>query len=63
LDRLSVSEDLKQPGDLYAPSPRPYLGLPHLAYPFHDWSATVTHCGRLCFDRRKVNLSPVFAGQ
>jgi putative transposase len=24
---------------------------------------TVTHCGRICFNGRKVNLSQVFAGQ
>ena len=24
---------------------------------------TVTHCGRICFKSRKVNLSQVFAGQ
>jgi hypothetical protein len=29
----------------------------------HDRSAIVTHCGRICFNRRKINLSPVFAGQ
>jgi hypothetical protein len=29
----------------------------------HDWTATVTHCGRVCFKNRKVNLSQVFAGQ
>ena len=23
----------------------------------------VTNCGRVCFDRRKINLSTVFAGQ
>ena len=34
-----------------------------LDYPFHDWTATVTHCGRICYDRRKINLSQVFAGQ
>lgn len=50
-------------GELYAASPRLYRGLTDLAYPFHDWTAVVTHCGRLCFDRRKVNLSQVFAGQ
>jgi hypothetical protein len=33
------------------------------AYPFHDQTVTVTHCGRLCFKGRKVNLSQVFAGQ
>jgi len=34
-----------------------------LTYPFHDRTATVTHCGRICFNRRKINLSQVFAGQ
>jgi putative transposase len=28
-----------------------------------DWTVVVTHCGRICFDRRKVNLSQVFARQ
>ena len=55
--------DMRVPADLYAPSTRPYRGLPDVAYPFHDWTAVVTHCGRLCFDRRKVNVSQVFAGQ
>src|SRR5207302_7982030 len=31
--------------------------------PFHDATFTVTHCGRICFKGRKVNLSHVFAGQ
>jgi len=54
---------MRVPSELYTPSTRPYRGLTDLAYPFHDWTAVVTHCGRLCFDRRKVNLSHVFAGQ
>jgi len=54
---------MQVPSERYAASPRPYRGLTDLAYPFHDWTAVVTHCGRLCFDRRKVNLSQVFAGQ
>ena len=29
----------------------------------HDWTSTVTHCGRICFKGRKINLSQVFAGQ
>jgi putative transposase len=29
----------------------------------HDWTATVTNGGRVCFKNRKVNLSQVFAGQ
>ena len=28
-----------------------------------DWASTVTTCGRICFNRRRVNLSQVFAGQ
>jgi putative transposase len=51
------------PAELYTPSKRPYNGLPALEYPFHDRTVIVTQCGRLCFGRRKVNLSQVFAGQ
>jgi putative transposase len=32
-------------------------------YPFHDWTATVTNRGRICYKARKINLSQVFAGQ
>jgi hypothetical protein len=32
-------------------------------YPYHDKSVRVTHCGRICVGRRKINLSTVFAGQ
>jgi len=51
------------PADLYVPSTRPYKGLPELDYPFHDKTVTVTTCGRICFNRQKINLSLVFAGQ
>ncbi len=51
------------PAEHYAPSTRPYAGLPELHYPFHDREATVTTCGRICLKRRKINLSQVFAGQ
>ncbi len=54
---------MKVPGELYARSPRPYRGLGELDYPFHDWTATVTHCGRICYKRRKIHFSQVFAGQ
>ena len=54
---------MKVPADLYARSPRVYRGLEDLTYPFHDQTITVTHCGRICFKGRKVNLSHVFAGQ
>ena len=54
---------MKVPADLYARSARVYRGLDDLTYPFHDATFTVTHCGRLCFHGRKINLSHVFAGQ
>lgn len=54
---------MRCPAELYSPSLRPYSGLPDLNYPFHDKAVTVTACGRICFNRRKINLSQVFAGQ
>jgi putative transposase len=32
-------------------------------YPLHDKAATVTTCGRICFNNQKINLSQVFAGR
>ncbi len=54
---------MQTPSTIYTRSARPYRGLPAVSYPWHDWTATVTHCGRICFDHRKINLSQVFAGQ
>ena len=54
---------MRTPAEVYTPSARAYRGLPPLAYPWHDWTATVTHCGRICRHNRKINLSQVFAGQ
>ena len=51
------------PASRYTTSSRLYQGLEELDYPFHDWSAVVTCCGRICYQRRKINLSQVFAGQ
>lgn len=51
------------PAEHYRPSPRSYAGLPELDYPFHDKAVTVTTCGRICLNRKKINLSQVFAGQ
>ena len=50
-------------GDLYTPSVRVYAPPPEPEYPYHDKSVRVTHCGRICVGRRKINLSRVFAGQ
>jgi putative transposase len=37
--------------------------LPDIDYPFHDKGIVVTHCGRICLGRKKINFSTVFAGQ
>ena len=63
LERPHQALAMRMPGELYTRSPRPYRGLPDLIYPLHDWTSTVTTCGRICFKKRKVNLSLVFAGQ
>jgi putative transposase len=62
-ERPHQALDMKRPGDLYRPSVRPYQGLPDVEYPFHDKTITVTACGRICIDRKKIHLSTVFAGQ
>jgi putative transposase len=54
---------MQVPGERYIRSPRLYHGLAALQYPLHDWTGTVTHCGRICYKTRKINLSQVFAGQ
>jgi putative transposase len=62
-ERPHQALDMQCPAQRYRPSPRPYRGLPDIEYPFHDRAATVTTCGRICFNRQKINLSQVFAGQ
>jgi putative transposase len=62
-ERPHQALDMKYPVELYQLSSRPYHGLDELHYPFHDRTVTVTQCGRICFGRRKINLSTVFAGQ
>jgi transposase InsO family protein len=54
---------MKCPAEIYAPSKRPYQGLPELSYPLHDKSIIVTACGRACMLRKKINISTVLAGQ
>jgi len=62
-ERPHQALNMQCPADLYVPSTRPYKELPELDYPFHDKTVTVTTCGRICFNRQKINLSLVFAGQ
>jgi putative transposase len=62
-ERPHQALNMQYPAQHYHPSPRQYQGLPDLDYPFHDKAVTVTTCGRICFNRQKINLSQVFAGQ
>jgi putative transposase len=62
-DRPHQALAMATPASRYTPSARVYGGLEELEYPFHDWTAVVTRCGRICYQRRKINLSQVFAGQ
>jgi hypothetical protein len=62
-ERPHVALAMKVPASLYEPSLQPYQGLPEIEYPFHDRDALVTHCGRICMYRKKINISTVMAGQ
>ena len=62
-ERPHQALDMRVPADVYARSTRVYRGLEDVTYPFADATFTVTHCGRICFHGRKINLSHVFAGQ
>ena len=54
---------MKYPADVYKASTRPYRGIGELSYPFHDRTALVTCCGRICIYKKKINLSTSLAGQ
>ena len=47
--------DIKCPGEVYQPSPRPYTGLPDIDYPWHDKTVVVTPCGRICLGLKEVH--------
>ena len=55
--------DMATPASCDTPSTRLYAGLEELDYPWHDWTAVITTCGRICYRGRKINVSQVFAGQ
>ena len=62
-ERPHEALDMKCPGELYKASEKAYEGLPELEYPVHEKTTTVTRCGRICMDGRKINFSKVFAEQ
>jgi hypothetical protein len=62
-ERPHEALDMKYPADVYKASTRPYRGIGELSYPFHDRTALVTGCGRICIYKKKINLSTSLAGQ
>lgn len=62
-ERPHQALNMRYPAELYEASPRPYVGLRELEYPFHDLTITITQCGRICMGARKIHVSTVFAGQ
>ena len=54
---------MKRPADLYTPSPRPFVGLPALRYPFHDHELIVAANGTIGLFNRRIIISTVLAGQ
>jgi putative transposase len=62
-ERPHQALEMKRPADFYQPSNRKYEGLPDIAYPFHDKTVTITNCGRICIEGKKIHFSTVFAGQ
>lgn len=62
-ERPHEALQMKTPAEVYQPSERPYRGIGELRYPFHDRTALVTTCGRICLYRKKINVSHVFRGQ
>ena len=55
--------EMHTPASRYAPSPRPFAGLPELAYPFHDRDIVASQSGAIALHGRAVFISSVFAGQ
>jgi transposase InsO family protein len=63
IERPHEALAMRRPAELYRSSRRPYRGIGELSYPLHDRDVVITHCGRLCLHRKKINISTVLAGQ
>ena len=62
-ERPHEALNMKTPHEFYKTSQSPYNGLPDVSYPLHDKTITVSLCGRICIEGRKINFSRAFAGQ
>ena len=56
-ERPHEALDMKCPAEVYKLRCVPMEGLPDIDYPFHDRTIVVTHCGRICLGRKKINFS------
>ena len=54
---------MQTPASRYAASPRPFAGLPELAYPFHDLALIASDSGAVALHGHAVFISSVFGGQ
>lgn len=61
-ERPHEALSMKYPSEVYQISRRQYSGIKPLEYPMHDKTVNVTFCGRICIEKKKINLSRVFAG-
>jgi len=62
-ERPHEALEMKCPAEVYTQSPRPYRGVINPEYPFHDRTVMITHCGRICVGKEKINLCKAMAGQ
>jgi hypothetical protein len=60
--QANLAGRLPRPTSIHPP-PAPISGIEELSYPFHDRTALVTYCGRICIFKKKINLSTSLAGQ
>jgi hypothetical protein len=54
---------MRTPAGAYARSPRPFAGLPEVAYPFHDRDIVPSQSGAIAVHGRTTFISSVFGGQ
>ncbi|MFM8758873.1 MAG: hypothetical protein ACKODS_04930, partial [Methylophilaceae bacterium] len=63
-ERPHQALDMKCPAKIYQQSPRPYQGLPDLAYPGADKTVMISNCGKISISRNtKISISRAFANQ
>lgn len=62
-ERPHEALEMHYPCERYINSPRCYEGIQPLEYSLCDRTVNVTHCGRICVGKAKINFCKSFAGQ